>query len=233
MTGTRSFLLIAAVALLSGFAGAAAWDYSGMGDARLRSYLVENPDILPEMAAAYDAKQTRERLASAGSELTQPFPGAVLGNPEGAVTLVEFSDYACGYCRMSREHVEALVAANPDLKVVIREWPIFDGSEETARMALAAAKQGKFAAFHNAMFTGGQSGPAALAEAASKAGLDMEAARSFAASDGVSAELARNTAMARQLGFGGTPSWIVGDKVMEGAVGPEELQAAIDAARGS
>jgi hypothetical protein len=92
--------------------------------------------------------------------LETPFPGAVLGNPQGRVTLVEFTDFACTYCRGSVADVEALVAANPDLKVVVRELPIISAqSVPAARMGLAAAAQGKYRAFHKAMFSGERPSP--------------------------------------------------------------------------
>lgn len=229
---SRPLFLTALVALVAGFGGAALWSLSGLGDAQVRSYLIANPEILPEMAEAFQQREAAGRVAEAGDAVSQPFPGAVLGNPEGSVTLVEFSDYACTYCRASMPHVEALIAANPDLKVVIREWPIFEGSEASARMALAAAEQGKFAAFHRAMFERGSPSAASVEAAATAAGLDMAAARVFAASREVDAEIARNQMLARQLGFGGTPSWVVGEQAIEGAVGPERLQDAIDAAGG-
>ena len=229
----RIHILTAIIALIGGFGGAALWSASGLGHGDTRAYLLDNPQILPDMAANYEAAQTRERLAAAGGEVAQPFPGAVLGNPEGSVTLVEFTDYGCGFCRMSREHVDALIAANPDLRVVIREWPIFEGSDKAARMALAAAKQGKFPAFHRAMFAQGSPSEAGIAAAARMADIDMGKAQSMLRAPAVETEIARNGDLARQLGFGGTPSWIVGDRAIEGAVGVEELQDAIDAARAS
>ncbi len=228
----RSALLTALIALVFGFGGAALWSLSGWGHDQTRSYLLENPEILPEMAENFQQQQARERLATAGSDLAVPFPGAVLGNPEGSVTLVEFTDYGCSFCRMSRAHVDALVAANPDLRVVIREWPIFENSDVAAKMALAAAKQGKFAAFHQKMFETGPPTERNILSAATSAGLDVTEAQKFMTSQEAEFELAKNTTLARQLGFGGTPSWVIGDQAFEGAVGQEALQEAIDAARG-
>lgn len=229
----RSYLIVALIALVFGFAGAALWSLSGLGNQFTRAYLLENPELLPEMADRYQAKQAGERLAQVADEVQAPFPGAVLGNPEGAVTLIEFTDYGCTYCRLSQPEVARLVEENPDLRVVIREWPIFPGSEEAARMALAAAKQGKFEAFHEAMFELGPPDPASIAKAAEVAGLDMAEARRFAASDEASLELAKNMGLAEQLGFSGTPSWVIGGRVLQGAVGYEALQEAVAEARGS
>lgn len=225
----RSLILTALVALLAGFAGAAAWQFSGLGDERTRTYLIDNPDILPAMADAYQQQLARERLGELDHDVAQAFPGAILGNPNGSKTLVEFTDYGCTYCRASVPHVQQLIAADPELKVVIREWPIFDGSESAARMALAAAKQGKFAAFHDAMFAHGPPSDAAIAAAARSAGLDMAAAEAVLNSPEVDAEIARNRSIAQQLGFSGTPSWIAGGRILEGMVGPDALAEAIEA----
>jgi len=232
-TSLKNWLVTALIALVFGFGGAALWSFSGLGNDMTRHYLLENPDILPEMVENLERAEASKRLASAGDELTQPFPGAVLGNPEGAITLVKFTDYGCGYCRTSRPDVDALIADNPDLRVVIREWPIFQGSDGPARMALAAAQQGKFAAFHDAMFEQGSTAHDAVLSAAAQAGLDLAKADAFLSSDAANIELAKNTSMARQLGFGGTPSWVVGDAAFEGAVGKDNLQKAVDDARDS
>jgi protein-disulfide isomerase len=146
----------------------------------------------------------------------------VIGNPAGTRVLVEFTDYNCTYCEASVKDVNRLVAEDPELKVVIREWPIFEGSDQAARMALAAGLQGKYAAFHNAMFRIGD-----VAAAAQAAGLDMARAESDAASQAVSTEIARNLELARELGFDGTPAWIAGGKPIGGMVGYDKLKAAL------
>ena len=226
------YLLTAVIALLAGFAGAAAFNYSGLGHSQTRDYLVANPDILPEMAAAYQSQEAQQKLASIKGNVSQPFEGAVLGNPNGSKTLVKFTDYACGYCRASVADVDRLIAADPELRVVVREWPIFDGSEAASRMGLAAAKQGKYNAYYHALFALGQPTAENVAAAARTAGVDMNAARSYGQSDEVTAELARNDAMARQLGFTGTPSWVIGDLPFEGAVGYDQLAKYVEDAEG-
>ena len=223
----KQHLATAAIALVGGFAGAAIWSFSGLGHSQTRDYLVSNPGILPEMADAWQAEQSREQLAQVADEVRKPFPGAVLGNPNGTRTLVKFTDYACGYCRISVADVDRLIQENPDVRVVIREFPIFQGSDVPARMALAAAKQGKYKAFHHAMFELGSPTAENVMLAAQQAGLDLDAAREYGASEEVTAELARNQELARSLGFTGTPSWVAGDKVMEGAIGFDRLEAAL------
>ena len=215
-------LLTALLALVFGFLGAAAWSYSGLADNRTRAFLLANPDMLPQMAEAYEAQESAKRLAQMGSAVFDPFPGAVLGNPNGSKVLVEFTDYNCPYCEASLKDVNRLIAEDPDLKVVIREWPIFEGSDVSSRMALAAAMQGKYRAFHDAMFASGDVNAAAKA-----AGLDMARAERDAASQAVTTEIARNLEFARALGFSGTPAWIAGETPFGGAVGYERLKAAL------
>lgn len=198
----------------------------------VRQTLIDHPEILSEAAQALEARESASRLAPLRGALETPFPGAVLGNPQGKQTLVEFTDFACTFCRASVAEVEALVAANPDLRVVVRELPIIsEQSLPAARMGLAAAAQGKYAAFHKAMFSGESPSPASIAAAAAKAGLDMTAARAFAARPDTTTELQRNLALARQLGISGTPAWVVGDQLLSGAVGRDRLQEALTAGK--
>jgi protein-disulfide isomerase len=221
----RQSLLTALLALVFGFLGAAAWSYSGLADNRTRSFLLANPDMLPQMAQAYEEQEAAKRLAQMGGQVFEPFPGVVLGNSNGKRVLVEFTDYNCPYCEASLKDVNRLIAEDPDLKVVIREWPIFEGSDVASRMALAAGMQGKYRAFHDAMFQMKD-----VEAAARAAGLDMAKAQQDAASDVVSTEIARNLDHARALGFTGTPAWIAGKKPFGGAVGYEKLKDALAAA---
>ena len=200
----------------------------------VRSYILEHPEILPEAMDNLQRNQGRSQLAQVRGAVETPFAGATLGNPRGSVTLVEFTDYACGYCRRSLADIAELVRTNPDLRIVTRELPIISPhSAAAARMALAAAEQGKYAAFHDAMFAAGQLDPQSIEAAARHAGLDLQRAQAVAASAPVSEELQRNIALAQKLGFGGTPSWIAGDELIAGAVGRDRLAEAVKAARPS
>lgn len=198
----------------------------------VRDYLLENPEILPEAMQRLQQREAQKQLASAGDDLEKAYPGAVLGNPAGSVTLIEFTDYGCGYCRASVPEVEALIAANPDLKVVIRELPILSpASADAARWALAAAEQGRFEAFHKAMFAAGRPDGQSIEQAARAAGLDLDRARRTAAEPRIEAELKQNLTLAQQLRIDGTPAFVVGDQMLAGAVGREVLQNAIDEAK--
>jgi len=197
----------------------------------VRATILEHPEILPQAMENLQRNQGRDQLAQVREPVRRPFPGAVLGNPDGAVTLVEFTDFACGYCRKSVPDIAALAKANPDLRIVIRELPIISPhSAAAARMALAAAEQGKYQPFHDAMFAAGQLDPATIEAAARTAGLDLDRAHKVAASAPVTAEIRQNMALAQKLGFQGTPSWVAGDQLIAGAVGVDKLAEAVKAA---
>ncbi len=203
-------------------------------EAIVRAYILENPEIISEAVAILQGRETEGRLTSIGPALTSAFAGDAAGNPKGDVTVVEFTDYNCGYCRSSVADVERLIGADKNIKLVYREVPILDqSSRDAALWALAAAKQGKHDAFHKAMFSGGKPGPGSIRIAAQTAGMDISAAQAFAASDEARAEIESNLAMMQKIGFGGTPTFIIGNKVLEGAQGYERLKDAVATARKS
>ena len=222
------------VALAAGYAGAALWDTSGLGGQSTRDYLLANPEVLPQAMEVLQQRDLMARIEPLRGELETPFPGAVLGNPAGSVTLVEFSDYACTYCRQSVADVAALVAANPDLKVVMREYPILSPeSLDAARMALAAAQQGRYARFHDAMFRLGPPSAESIEAAATEAGVDLARARAAIASGVFDPHLQANSQLAAQLGISGTPGWVIGRQALNGAVGRATIGEAIEEARRS
>ena len=198
----------------------------------VHDYLLANPEILPQAMENLRKREDAKQLAGISADVKRPFPGAVLGNPAGKVTMVEFSDFACTFCRQSETEVAALIAANPELKVVIRQLPILSpASADAARMGLAAARQGRYAAYHHAMYAAGRPDAASIEAAARSAGLDLARARKDIADPGVAAEIDRNLEFARKLGFEGTPSWVIGEEIHGGAVGLDVLAAAIAKAR--
>ena len=201
-------------------------------EAIVRAYVLENPEIITEAIGVLQKREATQRLSAAGSKLTEPFPGAEFGNPNGDVTLVEFTDYNCGYCRSSVADVQKLIDSDSNIRVVIRELPILSASSRDAALwALAAAKQGKHKAFHDAMFSGGRPDAQSIRAAASKAGMNLAAAEKCARSSEAMAEVESNIAIMQQVGFGGTPTFIVGDQILEGAVGFDALKAAVAKAR--
>lgn len=226
--------LTALIALIAGFAGAAAWDFSGLGPDRTRDYLMANPEVLPEAMDELQRRDTLARIEPLRGELEAPYPGAVLGNPEGTTTLVEFSDYACGYCRQALEDVQTLIAGDPDLRVVIREYPILSAaSADAARMALAAADQGHFEAFHTAMFAQDGLNNDTIEAAAREAGVDLAVAQSAIDAGQYEGQLQNNVFLGQSLRLSGTPAFIIGDTMFNSAVGAERIGEAIAEARDS
>lgn len=202
-------------------------------EAIIRAYILENPEIIPEAVDLLRARQAAKRIDAVRTQIETPYAGnSFAGNPDGDVVLVEFTDYACGFCRKSLPDVDKLLAEDPNLKIVFRELPILsDDSATAAGWALAAARQGKYYEFHQAMFETGRPTAANIETAAKKAGLDLASARQFAESEAVRTEVNQNITVAQQLEFTGTPSWVVGDRVMIGAVGYDELKQAVEDAR--
>jgi protein-disulfide isomerase len=219
------------VVALLGAAGGWLASWATMGKV-VHSYVLDHPEILPLAMENLRKNEDAKQLAGVRGEIETPFPGAILGNPNGKVVVVEFADYACGYCKRSVADLDALIAENPDLKVVMRELPILSPqSADAARMALAAAEQGKYPAFHKAMYEIGKPDPQTIEAAAKAAGMDLERARKTIADPKLDAEIDRNMGYARQLGFQGTPSWVIGDRLLAGAVGKDELAKAIAQAK--
>jgi protein-disulfide isomerase len=195
----------------------------------VRDYLLENPEILPEAMDRLREREAAKVVSANRAALETPFASAWAGAADGDVVLVEFFDYACAYCRKSNADVERLLREDPKLKVVWREWPVLGpDSEAAARASLAAARAGRFKAFHDRLYGAGRPSPDALAKARAAVGLsgdlpDAEADR----------ELSRNFQLARHLEATGTPTFVVGDQIFQGAVGYEALRDAVKEARES
>lgn len=234
-TGIARIALFALAAVLLGVLGALIAGWTGLTrpatDKAVREYLLAHPEVLPEAMDRLQAREVAKRIDPIRAQVATAFPGAILGNPDGSKVLVEFTDYACTYCRHSVAEVDALIAQDPQLKVVIREMPILsEQSAAAARMALAAAEQGKYTAFHKAMFELGPPSPASIEAAAQKAGLDLARAKTIAGSKAVEAELGRNLQIAERLNFNGTPSWVIGDQAFSGALPRDALAEALEKA---
>ena len=156
-----------------------------------------------------------------------------LGNPEGDVTVVEFFDYNCPYCRSAGQTVQALLAADANVRVIYREWPILgDDSVIAARAALAAREQGKYEAFHWALMNGeGRVTEALIFKVARDLGMDVAQLEADMVSPAVEAHIALSNALAQQLGFTGTPAFIVGDKTAPGMLSFDEITRLVADAR--
>lgn len=227
--------ILAALLLLAGLLGGAtafALGALNAGSGDVRAYLLAHPEVLPEAMAKLQERETGKLVAQHRDAIFTPYPGMVGGNPEGDVTVAVFMDYACGYCRASLPEIEALTRADPGVRIVYRELPILSADSRTAAAwAIAAADQGKYLPFHTALFAAGRPSEAAIAAAAAKVGLDLPRARTAVAAPGTAAELDRNLRTAGGLGMTGTPAWVVGNRVISGAIGQDQLVEAVKAAR--
>lgn len=198
----------------------------------IRSQIVENPDIITEAITVLQRQEMASRLENFRTPLTTPFYSGYAGNPNGDVTLVEMSDYNCGFCRRSLVDVEKLINEDDNIRVVYKETPVLAESSLTAaQWSLAAAKQGKSREFHNALFAVGQTDDASINTAAQNAGLNIAEAQQQLQSGEIEAEIQQNLGIMREIGLTGTPSFIIGDEILEGAVGYDALKEAVARAR--
>lgn len=198
----------------------------------VRDYVLANPEILPEAMKRLQERETGQAVASSRAAITQPYAGAWEGNAKGDVTVAVYMDYACGYCRASLPMIARLVAEDANVRIVYRELPVLsEVSRVAARWGLAAAEQGKFKPFHNALYSAGQLSEASIRAASASAGLDDAKAQAALATPRVEAEIAKNLEVAGKLGVTGTPSWVIGDRVISGMVPYEVLEQAVKAAR--
>lgn len=185
--------------------------------------------------AAYklQSRQKAGAIDAVRAQIEKPFAGnAFAGNPNGDVIVVEYSDFNCPYCKQTERDIAKMIAEDKNVKVVFRELPILsEASNDAALMALAAAKQGKYYAFHKTMFATGRPTPSTIEAAATEVGLDMAAARAFIASPEAKREIENNIAIAQQMRFTGTPAWVVGNQSEVGAIGFDGLKAMIAKAR--
>lgn len=194
----------------------------------VREGLLSDPAILTDAISALREAQYAPVLAANRAAIETPFASSWKGAAKPDVTLVEFFDYACPYCKASNPSVDRLLKEDKGLRVVYRELPILGpDSVAAARLSLEASKLGRFAAFHDALWANGRPAPDTNAKAAQAAGL----APPVRPDAEIDAELSRNIKLAAELGATGTPLFVVGDRVMNGAVGYDMLKEAVAKAR--
>jgi protein-disulfide isomerase len=193
----------------------------------VRDYVLANPELIPQAMQKLQERDSAKAVAASRGAIEQPYAGAWIGNPNGDVTLVEYYDYNCGYCRAILPALQKLVDQDPQLRIVFKELPVLsEQSRVAARAALAAAQQDRFKPFHDALYAAGPVSDATIAAAGRTAGVNLAAIPRDA-----DATIRQNLDVAAKLGITGTPSWVVGDQVMTGALPIDQLQAAIARAR--
>ena len=193
----------------------------------VREYILNHPEILPEAMRNLEAREGAKAVSTNRKALETPFGTAWEGAADADVTLVQFFDYNCGYCRAARADIDKLIAEDPKLRVVYREVPILgEDSLKASRASLAAAQGGNYIAFHKALYDAGRATAKSIGDVRNrvKPGGEDDAGK-------IDAEINANVGLLRDLQLTGTPGWVVGDQVLNGAVGYDALKAAIAEAR--
>lgn len=237
MLGGTSFVAAAAVAafFLQSAAPAAAVDTKDRAviEAIVRDYILEHPEILPQAMEKLASKRMGAVIDQNRSVIETPYAGAWEGAAKGDVVLVEFFDYACGYCRATLPEIAKLVAQDSNLKVVYRELPILsEQSADAAKVSLLAAEKGQYMPFHRALYGAGKVTRDSIFAAAAQVGIDRKAAEAAMVSTKYNAEVESNIRLAQTLQASGTPTFVIGNQVLNGAVGFDTLKAAVATARG-
>ena len=191
----------------------------------IEDFIRNNPEIVRDTLIALAAREKAERKQTGLSKVRDDQGDPVMGNANGTITLYEFSDYNCGYCKRVFEPIQQLVRDNPDVRLVIKEFPILSQSSlVAAKAAIAAEMQGKFGDYHIAMMTyRGQITDAVVMRMAAQAGVDIEQLKSDMESPKTIAIIQRTREAAAALEINGTPGLVVGDTVVPGAIGLDEL----------
>ena len=198
--------------------------------------ILENPEIVMQAVAIIQQRE-KDRVASSANtvrlQLEQDPNSPNLGNLSGDVTVIEFFDYNCPYCRKAGKTIQALLASDENVRVIYREWPILgEASVYAARAALAARTQGKYEELHWALMNGeGRATEASILKIARDLGLDITKLKLDMNSPAVEAHISQSSALARNLGFTGTPAFIVGDRTAPGMLSVGEITAMIAEAR--
>lgn len=208
----------------------------------VRAYLLDNPEvifeaiqILEQRRADETAEADRNIVAANADALFNDGYSYVGGNPDGDVTVVEFLDYRCGYCKRAHPEVEELLERDPNVRLVVKEFPILGPDSVVAgKMALAALEidAENFAALHDALMTyDGQLTEAAAYQIAATHGYDVKALKELAGSQEIDDRLNKNYRVAQALGLQGTPAFIIGDQVVRGYLPIDEMLAAVERQR--
>jgi protein-disulfide isomerase len=206
----------------------------------IKDYLMANPELLREMGQLLEQKeklaeneQRKGALVSNAEQIFRDKTDYVAGNPKGNVTMVEFFDYNCGWCKKGFPEVLSMIESDKDLRFVLKEFPIFgEDSEYAARAAIAAIKQGKYWDLHMAMFQHeGKLAKDSVDEIAAGLGLNIEQLKKDMDDPATAEILVRNRNLAQSLAINGTPAFIIDDRLVPGYLPKTELASAINDVR--
>lgn len=238
LLATIAMVLLVAVALLAPeIRNAILGSEETAGDERIREYIVANPDVIIESLQIYDYEQRLERDRVAVSmnraAVYENAASPVGGNPDGDVTLVEFFDYRCGFCKSAFPDLLRLIEEDGNIRLVYKEYPILGPDSLIAsRAALASVRQSRYVDFHNALMAHqGDFSHESIMAIAIQVGLDADQLTLDMESPEIAQLIQDNLALAQNLNVGGTPTFVVNDEVIMGAVGIDVLRESIARAR--
>ncbi len=199
----------------------------------VHDYILAHPEIIPQAIEKLQSQRMSGTIDANRAAIEKPYAGAWEGAANADVTVVEFFDYACGYCRASLPDLARLVGSDNRVKVIYRELPILsEESGDAAKVSLLAAEKGQYMAYHKALYGAGKVTRDTIIAAAAKAGITRSEAEAAIASNKYDMEIASNIALAQKLQASGTPTFVIGGQVLNGAVGYEVLKEGVAAARG-
>lgn len=203
--------------------------------------LLENPEVLREASRILQAREEQIRndnvsnlVREYSSELTDTKDTVIIGNPSGDVTIVEFFDYNCPYCKTAAKDLQTLIRVDGNIKFIPREWPILNNNSViAAKAALASVAQGKYKELHWGLMKEGSLTESKIFDIAKNLGINISVLKENMESEFVVNHIAKTTALARRIGFSGTPLFIIEGKVLPGYVPLEELEKLISDIRKS
>lgn len=210
--------------------------------AEIRAYLLENPEVIFEAVQVLEARRETERVHADAALIEQHRDQIfndgvswVTGNPDGDITLVEFADYRCGYCKRAHPDLKKLLESDPNIRLVVKEFPILGpDSTAAARMALAALAEDpdRFGKLNDALMSfEGSLTEAAAYQIAAQVGYDIATLKQAATAPEIDARIADNYQLARALGLEGTPSFILGNRIIRGYLPLDAMVEAVVEAR--
>lgn len=211
-------------------------------EALIRDTIRNNPEILVEALKKLEAREqqaeeekVREVLKLERAALVRGTADLTSGNSKGDVTIVEFFDYRCGYCKQVTPQLEAALKADSKIRVVFKEFPILGPDSKIAtRAALAARKQNKYSELHDALMSAkGALNEAQIFQIAADVGLDIKKLRSDMTDPAIETLIRANYELAEKLGIRGTPAFIIGDRLIPGAISQQQINALVEEARHS
>ncbi len=205
----------------------------------VKEYLIKHPEIIVQAMQEYRQRQERELQAQAAIKdnrmaLLRDKYSVVAGNPKGDVTIVEFFDYRCAYCKAVKPQLDRALKADRNIRLVYKEFPILGPvSTYASRAAIAARKQGddKYRAYHNALMKARRLSVPAVLTIAKQVGLNVDKLRKDMNDPEVAETIRRNHALARKLGIRGTPAFVIGDEMVPGAIGVAQIADKVARAR--